>query len=246
MNRKGIFQTVGMINDDLIAQAGNPAGKIKRLKIWKIAAVSAAAVMLLGATVLAAGILLGGRGGHSLNIPSYYSVPDPQVLHRDIGIAPKVAAEFSNGYRFDSGYIAQNEDYNTDGSVYEAYLGLQCCYKKGNDSINLYIDAAAAGIQLSDAEKAGVYRGSQLMYHAYANKLVPPDYQMTEQDKKDEESGKYVFTYGSAQIEVQEVQGLAWEYHGLNFELIAVGTETSMDELAQMARELIDLQEETR
>ena len=74
MNQKDIFETVSLIDDDLITEAADPAMKIRRIKLRRIAILAAAVVMLLSVTVIAANIILGGRGGHSSNIPSYYSV----------------------------------------------------------------------------------------------------------------------------------------------------------------------------
>ena len=38
------------------------------------------------------------------------------------------------------------------------------------------------------------------------------------------------------------VQGVAWEYQGLNYELLAINVDISADGLFQMAKELIDAQ----
>lgn len=244
MSKKELFETISMIDDDLISEAGDASKKIKRIRISKIAVIAAALVIVLGITSFAATILLGGRSGHSYNIPSYYSVPDETALLKDIGIAPKIIPAFSSGFTFDSGYIVDNEDYDTEGNVFETYKGLQCKYKKGEYTIELYIDGAIAGIQLKDVEPTAAYKGSSLLYYSYANKLVPPNYKMTEQDKKDKASGKYVFSYGSPDVKITDVQGLAWEYAGLNYELLAVDIPMTKEELAQMAREMIDLQGE--
>ena len=51
-----------------------------------------------------------------------------------------------------------------------------------------------------------------------------------------------MFSYGNPEIEIRAVQGLAWEQDGLNFELLAIDTNLTKDDLAAMARELISLQ----
>lgn len=242
MKTKNMFEIINRIDDDLIAEAGTLHQGAGRKSFRKVIAVAAAAVMLLGVTAFAATILLGGRSGHTYNIPSYVSVPDSQQLLKDTGIAPKVAETFSNGYRFDSGYISDNEDYDTQGNVVEAFKGLDFCYKNDQYRVELYVDGAMAGIQMQNAQNADTYKGSELLYYSYANKLVPGDYEMTPQDREDEKSGKYVFSYGSNSIEVSQVQGLAWEYNGLNYELLAMDNPITKDELIQMAKEVIDLQ----
>ena len=54
MNKKELYKTIGLIDDDLITEAENSVKLVKHLKISKIAAVAAAAVMLLSLSVWAA------------------------------------------------------------------------------------------------------------------------------------------------------------------------------------------------
>ena len=104
MNKKELYKTIGLIDDDLITEAENSVKLVKHLKISKIAAV-AAAVMILSLSVWAANVLITSRGAQSSNIPSYNSVPTAETLQDDIGISSKILNNFSNGYTFDSGYI---------------------------------------------------------------------------------------------------------------------------------------------
>ena len=54
-----------------------------------------------------------------------------------------------------------------------------------------------------------VLNGVLNSYH-YINKVVSDDYELTEQDKKDQSSGKVVFSYddSASQIEVSQVQSV--------------------------------------
>lgn len=243
MNQKDIFETVSLIDDDLITEAADPAMKIRRIKLRRIAVLAAAVVMLLSVTVIAANIILGGRGGHSSNIPSYDSVPSRETLLHDTGIAPAVLESFSSGYVFDSGYITYNEDFDTEGATVEEYKGLQFSYTKNGDEISFFIDAAAAGIQADGMDVTEDYKGSELFCYSYTNKLVPPDYRPTEEDRQAEQNGDIVISYGSTSVEYSRVQGVKWEYAGLNYELAAVNADISKDELLQIVHEMIDAQQ---
>ena len=57
--------------------------------------------------------------------------------------------------------------------------------------------------------------GVDVYYHSYTNKLVPPDYKMTDEDKKAEENGELVFSYGSSEVEIKEVQSVSWKKDGM-------------------------------
>ena len=61
MNKKELYKTIGLIDDDLITEAENSVKLVKHLKISKIAAVAAAAVMLLSLSVWAANVLITSR-----------------------------------------------------------------------------------------------------------------------------------------------------------------------------------------
>lgn len=243
VNIDTLADALSRIPDDLIAEAENTAVFRKHIKISRIIAVSAAAAMILGITAAAAVVILGGREGHSYNIPTYTAVPASSVLENDTGMDVEIIPSFSNGFTFKAGYISDNTDSDLDGNIVEEYKGLSFDYTDGEGTVYLAIDPSAAGIQLKDPASAGTFDGIDLMYYSYQNKLVPPDYKMSDQDKLDEASGKYVFSYGNPEIEIRTVQGLAWEQDGLNFELLAIGTDLTKDSLTEMARELISLQD---
>ena len=243
MNQKDIFETVSLIDDDLIAEAADPEMKIRRIKLRRIAILAAAVVMLLSVTVIAANIILGSRGGHSSNIPSYYSIPSKDTILKDTGIAPSIPESFSSGFVFDSGYIMYNEDFDTEGDSVQEYKGLQFDYKKNEEKITLFIDAAMAGVQVKDPDVTKSYTSSELLYYSYINKLVPPDYKPTAEDQQAERDGSVVLSYGTEKIEMHHVQGIAWEYQGLNYELLAMDIDISEDTLFEMAKEMIDAQD---
>lgn len=243
MNRKDIFETISLIDDELIAEASDSVRRLRHIRIRKIIVLAAAVVMLLSATVLAANIILGSRSGHSSVIPSYYSIPSKDTMLKDTGIAPSIPESFSSGFVFDSGYIMYNEDFDTEGDSVQEYKGLQFDYKKNEEKITLFIDAAMAGVQVKDPDVTKSYKSSELLYYSYINKLVPPDYKPTAEDQQAERDGSVVLSYGTEKIEMHHVQGIAWEYQGLNYELLAMDIDISEDTLFEMAKEMIDAQD---
>lgn len=84
--------------------------------------------------------------------------------------------------------------------------------------------------------------GTNLYYVHYINKVVSDDYELTEQDKKDQASGKVVFSYdGSAsQIEVSQVQSVNWNKDDIQYDLLQIDGKLSAGELADMAKEVIN------
>ena len=84
--------------------------------------------------------------------------------------------------------------------------------------------------------------GINLYYVHYINKVVSDDYELTEQDKKDQASGKLVFSYddSTSQIEVSQVQSVNWNKDGVQYDLLQIDGKLSAGELADMAREVIN------
>lgn len=70
-------------------------------------------------------------------------------------------------------------------------------------------------------------------------KFVPPDYEKTEQDIKDEEAGKLVFSYGTEDVEVKTMRQVTWEEGNLVFDIIAGDDTVDMDTLVDMAEDMI-------
>lgn len=244
MNQTDLFHIIGDISDDLIIEAGGPVKKVRRKRVSKTAALAAAIIVMLVLTAFASGVMIKSGSVSSTNIPDYDSVPTQQKLQEDIGIAPCIIERFSNGYVFEEGVIGKNKDFDENGRIVAQYKSLYCEYKRDNSGVTLCIDGSVKGIQMEDAEIAEIYKNSDIKYHAYTNKLVPGDYQLTKQDKADEASGKYVFSYGSNEVEMIEVQILGWEYNGLNYTFCARDNTITKGELVQMAKEIIDLQED--
>lgn len=240
---KTLFHLIGGISDDLIAEAAFPQKKARRIRISKIAVLAAAIILLLSLTAWAGTVTLSQRSSRSMNIPDYTSAPSPQTLQKDIGISPRIAERFANGYTFRSGIIVHNEDFDENGGISEAFRSLTCDYRRGSEQFILCIDGSAAGHGMDEEETADVYKNCELKYFAYRNKLVPPDYKLTAQDEADKASGTYVFSYGSKEIEIKEVQLLAWKQNGPNYEICTVDNTMAVEELIQMARELIDYQQ---
>lgn len=243
MKEKDLFKVIGDISDDFVVEAENASKRVRRMRVRKIIVLAAALVLLLNITAWAAKIVLSGRSSDLSNIPDYYSVPSAERLMKDVGVAPAIPEKFSNGFEFVSGHIVKNEDYGADGSVFEEYKSLYCHYERDGEGFSLNVDAAMAGNQMDDCDTAAVYKGSEIKYLSYVNKCVPGDYKQTKEDKEDEQSGKYVFSYGSVEVEIHDVQILGWEYKGLNYDLCAIDSKLSKDELVSMAKEFIDLQD---
>lgn len=214
---------------------------MKVFRIEKSISIAAVVVILICVTVWAANIILISQSSHSSDIPTYNQIPSAEILQRDIGILANIKNSYSNGYTFKSGHIAENINV-FDNNETQSYKGLACVYEKDSQELCVFIEPLLV-VKEKIADQSSInYNNCDLVYYSYQNKIVPSDYIMTEQDKKDEESGKYVFSYGSDEVSIFYVQIVVWTNNGINFEIIDNAKAVSKDEIIQMARETIDYQ----
>lgn len=227
--------------------------KMKKVSVKKVILIAAAvSALVIGSAAIATPGTIRVISGNSTSFPNYREIPTAQKLQKDIGITPKIMPEFSNGYKFDSAVKVNNaiEDL-VDGKERvvvvdengkeQKFKSLSISYKNGDNKITLNADPAGYDIDADGAETEN-YNGISIRYHAYTNKFVPGNYVQTEQDIKDEEKGKYVFSYGTDDVEIHEVQGLSWVQDGIYYHINAMDSPLGQNDLIGMAKEMIDFE----
>ena len=63
---------------------------------------------------------------------------------------------------------------------------------------------------------------------------------MAEENKRAEESGELVFSYGSSEVEIKQVQSVTWTKDGVQYQLLQIDGRLSPEELAGMAEEVLN------
>ena len=205
-------------------------------------AICAAAVLLIGTTAFAAGKLVPMIYSSSSSIPDYYSIPTEQELDKKLGYSANIIENFNNGFEFTGGNIVDNKSKDENGDITEEFKSFSAKYKNGDKRITLSIDKSdnfevGEGTHTILADK---YQNIDIYYTNYINKIVPPDYKLTEQDKIDEENGSLVFSYGSDDIETQELQSVSWVQEGITYNIMGFETGMSQEDFVNMAKEIID------
>ena len=204
----------------------------------KIALIAVAATLVMGITVFAASGIITQWFSSSSSIPDYKTLPSKEQVVKDIGYEVVTIDEFSNGYKFDEGSIVDNALADETGNVAEKFKSVAFRYKKDGDEVifsqdKVNSDIETSGKVVSTVDNVDVY------YFNYTNKVVPPDYKLTEDDKKAEESGELVFSYGSSKAEIIEVQSVSWKDDGMYYQLLQLDGKLTQDELVEMAKEII-------
>jgi len=200
-----------------------------------ISVVAIAAVLACLTTAFAAG----GLGGwHSHYSSEFDNVYDNAPIAEKLGFAPVLIDEFENGYRFVDGKIADNEITDEDGSIKEEFRSAFMTYARDDDEVWFSQDRSDS-VNVDKGELMDTVDGTDIYYYGYTNKLVPEDYEMTEEDRAAEESGELVFSWGSDGVAVMEVQSVQWKADGVAYMLMQMDGELTAAELTAMAEEAI-------
>ena len=200
----------------------------------KISLIAIAAVFLLGTTAFAAGTM---GGWFSYSDKEYAELPTEQEFIEDIGYAPVLIQEFENGYSYSGGY-AENNEVSDGDTVIDRFKSAMFMYEKDGETI--YFNQVKANSKLTiPGEVMAKADGADIYYYCYTNKVVPADYELSEEDKAAEESGELVFSYGSDKVETVIVESVQWVKDGVNYILMQTDGALSPDELCAMAKEAI-------
>lgn len=204
----------------------------------KIGIIAVAATLVMGIAAYASSEIIASWNGSSSSTPEYTSLPTTEEIVSDIGYAPVLIEEFENGYVFDNASIVRNDLRDDSGESVEKFKSVTMRYEKGNDKVLMSADRFNSEMEASGEVVANI-DGIDINYDSYTNKVVPPDYELTEEDKKAEENGELVFSYGSSDVSVSEVQNLSWEQNGIHYSFTCIDNNISVDELVNMAKEII-------
>lgn len=227
----------GMVNSK-IDSAYSERKSVNMKSKKKILLVAIAAAMAVGITAFAASGIIANWYSSSSSKPEYKSLPTEQQCVKDIGYKPIIIEKFENGYVFEEGSVVRNNLTDENNKSVEKFKSVTFRYIKNGDRVSFSQEKFNSDIK-SDGEVIETVDGIDIYYFHYTNKIVPPDYKMTDEDKQAEKNGELVFSYGSSKVEIKEVQSVGWKKDGMNCMLLQIDGKLSADELAQMAAEAI-------
>ena len=204
----------------------------------KFGLIAVAATMILGATAFAASGIISSWFSSSSSIPDYNTLPTAAQTINDVGYTPILIEKFDNGYTFDSGHIVENVFEDDSNNSVESFKSFYFQYTKNRDVVTL--SQAKYNSEISqDGTLVSSKNGNNIYFSAYTNKIVPPNYELTEEDKIAEQNGELVFSYGSDEISVSEIVAVFWNTDDMYFQLLQIDGNLSADDLVEMADYII-------
>lgn len=231
-------------------QIGNRSVKeergMKHISIKKVAIGVAAACLAVGMVTIA------GRGlvsisGHGSSIPDYTKFEDMGKAESEIGYSVNVVENFSNGFRFEGISIIEQVVENEAGESLGERKGLSVEYAKGKEELAVYISKMFPGegsFSSEDWDKTLNVGDITVGYSKDTYKAVPPDYELTEEDKANMEKGHFQLAYGSEQVEISQSYYVGWIKDGIQYSINGFDLSLSGDELLNMAKEIIESEAE--
>lgn len=200
-----------------------------------IAIVAIAAAFLIGTTAFAIGIF--GSGWFAGKIAEFGQTSTQQFIIEE-GYKPVHIQRFSNGYLYSRGHVLENQINDAELGIVDSFKSTTFEYEKDGDL--LYFTQEKSGFPVNQfGTLFESYEGVELWYYSYINKFVPDGYEMSEEEKEAEASGKLIITYGPEEISSVRVSSLSWCVDGINYNLMQTDGKLSAEELCHMAREII-------
>lgn len=230
--------------DAEIINSQKEAGSMKHLSVKKIVIGVAAACLLVGGGAYATGHAVGFSSSHYLG-DAYRDYGDMEKAQEALGDTVDSVERFANGYQFDTMYVDGVDAWDEDGNKAYTYKEMTINYtKEGESGIYLAIHRPVEAVEREKEPDATRSCGDiTLYYDEYTYKFVPPDYELTEEDKANQEKSGYYISYGSSEVEIQRNTGVTWEKNGLHYNLAGFDLNVSSEEMLDMAEEIIGQEE---
>lgn len=227
------------IDCELINRVNREEKNMRSFRIKKVAIVAIACALCLVPVAFAAGQVT-SLVSHSniFNRCKDYSKLEKQ--EEKLGYKVNVIEEFSNGYKFDEMEVQDVKGMDDTNNVVETYKELCVEYfNKEGKNVALFAEQRHAEGEDRKPVKTLQCEDTTLNYYLDTYKFVPVDYELTEEDKKNEEREDYYISYGSDEVEISMASFVTWEKDGVYYNLLTFDTDMTADEMLQMATELL-------
>lgn len=214
------------------------AGNMKHLPVKKLVIGVAVGCLLISGGVFAAG-KVASVSSHSSAINESKSYSEMDKQEKKLGYEVDSVEQFANGYQFEKMVVGDQVCRNEDGNQVSTSKFMNITYQRGGEpTVSLYIDKLldVAGMSAGGSRVCG---DTILYYNSATYKFVPADYELTAEDKVNQEKDNYFISYGSSEVEIQKSATVAWQKNGVSYQLLGFDLNLSADEMFDMAEEVM-------
>lgn len=256
MNREHAFETLSELDDRFIAEAiryvpGDsltPPERIVQVKKRKIFAIALAATLILalGAAAYALSGIPRFTGTHRMpKTAEYDTLEKLSKIEKDVGYPVTAPTQFSNGYVFSKLSVDGEAVYGDGNEVLKEYYGVHVTYTKADEQdiiLNLtpVLELEGGGEAPEPSERRTV-DGVTVNLSLDHYKVVPDNYEQTEDDLARKAAGHYYISWGSDETMEYDMAFADFVMDGVNYTLMDMyASDNSFGTLAQMAKEIIN------
>ena len=255
MNRAMLSKAVGDIDRRYILDAYRPvplhaessSERIVPMKKKKVVtlALAAALMLALGITAYAVAGLPHSVGTHKMsNTGVYGSMEDLPEAEKITGYPIHLVEKFSDGYAFAGMRVDGEAVYDENYAVLQEYYSVHAVYSSpGKTDMALYLSPVLdlEGTHEAPAPTSGYILGeTEVRISRDHYKIVPEDYEKTEEDLAGEAAGHYYVSFGSDEIEERENVSASFELDGVTYSFQSWDTGNCTDDmLIRMASEIL-------
>ena len=256
MKREIISSALNSLNDRHISETavyspGSVQGSSERIVHMKkkriMTFVLAAVLMLaLGITAYAVGGIPRFVGTCSMaDTGKYTSLIDIPKAEKITGYPICLVERFSNGYEFSGMRIDGEAVYDEGFNALEEYYVVHAAYSaSGAEEIMLNLSPVqelSGGYQRPDPTSGCFIGDTEVRISRDHYKLVPDDYEKTEEDLVAEASGHFYVSFGSDTIEEKDFVSAEFEIDGVVYDFLCLNAAECADQtLIGMASEIIE------
>lgn len=262
MNREQAFETLSELDDRFIAEAIHyapgdsltPPERIVQVKKRKIFAIALAATLILalGAAAYALSGIPRFTGTHRMpKTAEYDTLEKLSKIQKDVGYPVTAPTQFSNGYVFSKLSVDGEAVYGDGNEVLKEYYGVHVTYTKPDEPDIILNLSPILELELEGGSEAPAPSEQRTVDGLTVNlnrdhyKVVPENYEKTEDDLACEAAGHYYISWGSDEIMEYDMAFADFVMDGVNYTLMDMfASKSSFDTLTQMAKEILDTAKE--
>ncbi len=206
----------------------------------KLAAAFTAMVVItvLGTvTAVAAGKITGLVSGSDKNVNSITELRE--LSKTQMKVSPKIPDNFTNGMAFVKGAITQVKGVDENNNQVITYTE---AYAEYGENPQVTLASHVHQDEISEGDQPGqkeVYQGVELNSVETQYVFLPEGQEPSEEDKKLQEEGKLMISYGSDQEERKLFKSVIWSENGIDY-LLFTYENVELNSLTAMAKEVID------
>ncbi|MDD3368105.1 MAG: hypothetical protein PHP50_04325 [Lachnospiraceae bacterium] len=212
----------------------------KHISKKKLIIGTLAACFMVSMSCFAAGKIT-GYVSHRNPFTASKDFSDLEKVKKKAGYDIKAVESFTNGYEFTSLNSNSQAAQVADGNNVKEGIEINLEYTKDGNRIALYTDTLYSPEENTQVpQKTMDINGITVAYNQDTYKFVPPDYELTEEDKANEQKDHYFISCGSDEVEIQQAYSVSWVDNGVNYDLFAFDLELTPEKWFQMAEEIIN------